>query len=250
MTWRKHTCSESFVTRRVNSVQYAKNKVWRQRWFYLRNNVFDRIFYWIPEKFSVLCWVKIKRVCDCIEQCVWKCTRNLRMQLPQPCPLDSVCACTEMGSTGHVGTGARAAGGGLTLSVTQGILIQVGLCTELRTGVGDLYFWQRCISGWIMTRFPSRFYSLLLLFVRLPPVALQDSCVAGPATSPVPFFNHTGKSWWFVDGWASGLEHEAETCGISPFPQHSALGLGQGNLSLISKEPCRKAVCLSGIRIP
>lgn len=142
-----------------------------------------------------------------------------------------------MGSMGHVCTGACAAGGGLTLSITHGILIQVGLCTELRTGVGDLYFWQRYVSEWIMTWFPSRFYSLLLLFVRLFPVALQDSCVAAPATLPVPFFNHTGKNWWFADGWASGLGHEAETYGISPFSQCSALGLGQGNLSLISKEP-------------
>lgn len=181
---------------------------------------------------------------------MWKCTHNLHIQLPQPCPLDSVCACTEMGSMGHVCTGACAAGGGLTLSITHGILIQVGLCTELRTGVGDLYFWQRYVSGWIMTWFPSRFYSLLLLFVRLFPVALQDSCVAAPATLPVPFFNHTGKNWWFADGWASGLGHEAETYGISPFSQCSALGLGQGNLSLISKEPCRKSVCLSGIQIP
>lgn len=156
----------------------------------------------------------------------------------------------KWGVSEPVCTNACATGRGLTQSVTHMILIQVGLCTERLMGVGDSHFWQRCILGWIMAWFPPWFYSLLLLCIRLFPFALQDSRVAGPATLPVTFFNHTGKSWCFVDGWASCLGHEAERNGISPFSQQSALGLGQGKLSLIAKEPCRKAVCHSGNQTP
>lgn len=141
-------------------------------------------------------------------------------------------------------------GGGLTQSITHVIPIQAGLCIELLTEVGDSYFWQRCVLGWIMAWFQPRFYSLLLLCVRLVPFALQDSCVAGPATSPVLSFDSTGKNWWFFVGWAFGLWHEAERNGISPFSQHSALGLGQSKLSLIAKEHCRKAFCWSGVQAP
>lgn len=145
---------------------------------------------------------------------------------------------------------ACATGGGLTQSITHVISIQVGLCIELLTEVGDSYFWQRYILGWIMAWFQPRFYSLPLLCVRLVPFALQDSRVAGLATLPVLSFNLAGKNWWVFDGWAFSLWHEAERNGISPSLQHSALGLGQSKLSLIAKEPCRKALCCFGVQTP
>lgn len=107
-------------------------------------------------------------------------------------------------------------GGVLTQSITHVILIQARLCTELLTGVGDLSLWQRCISGWVMAWFLSRFAFIVC--------QSSSFCTPGqPCSWPYCFdcscFQPHSKSSCFVDTWVSGLGHDTERMIFLPFPR-------------------------------
>lgn len=124
---------------------FKKEHIWKNISF-LKN-----IFSFFSFLKNSRCWVKLKEsLWQHVDEMYVKIYKSFTYAVTSTLPTDFHLCLHWNGELDPVFISACATGGRLTQSIAHVILIQVGLCTELFTGVGNLFLWQRCISGWIM----------------------------------------------------------------------------------------------------